>query len=140
MTNRMESVMDALVTNLDGLATTASRVHRAFAVVPDLPALIVTQGADSVSTMEYGEVKRALNITVDARIKKSATADTELNAIAAEVYAALMTDPTQGLAYVERTEPVSSDGPTQKNLEESIVSQSLTFRVHYQHATKTLEG
>lgn len=140
MTHRAEDIMEAVKTNLAGLVTTGANVHRAFEHMPQLPALVIVQGSDGVAAMQYGEVSRTLTITVEARIKKSATAATSLNAIHAEVYSALMADVTQGLGFVERTEPVSADAPTQKDLEIPIVSQSLNFRVHYQHATKTVEG
>lgn len=138
--NRVEALMVQLVSTLTGLTITGSNVFRAYELVTALPALVVKQGQNVVDTKEFGDIVRALNVIVEIRIKKSSTAETELNAINAEVYQALVADTTQGFAWVDSTELVVDGEPTQKDLEQSVVSQTTEYKVKYRHSTKTVEG
>lgn len=138
--NRVEALMVQLVSTLTGLAITGSNVFRAYDQVTALPALIVKQGQNVLDSKEFGDIVRALSVIVEIRIKKGSTAETELNAISAEVYAALIADTTHGFSWVDSTELVLDGEPTQKDLEQSIVSQTTEYRVKYRHSTKTVEG
>jgi hypothetical protein len=140
MTHRAEQVITAIDALITGLATTGANVYRAFDQVLLVPALVLKQSADAVDNVEYAEYNRALDITIEINIRKSASAETTLNAIRAELFYALMVDQTLGLAFVTKTQPVSDDEPTQKDLERPIVSQSCRYRVYYRHSTKTAEG
>lgn len=138
--NRVESLVSQMVTTLTGLATTGANVFRTYEQVDALPAIVIKQGSNVVDTKEFGDIVRGLSVVVEIRIKKSTTAETELNAINAEVYEALIADTTQGFAWVDSTELVNDSEPTQKDLEQSIVSQTTEYKVKYRHSTKTLEG
>lgn len=128
------------LTTLPGLAINGLPVHRRFESVPALPALVLRMGSDSVGAKEFGTFQRTLEVLVDIMLRKDAATETSFNQMRAEIYAGMMNDSTLGLDFVTRTDPVSDDEPTQKDLERPVVSQTLRFVVTYQHSTKTVEG
>jgi hypothetical protein len=138
--NLAETTIGSLVVTLTGLVTTGARVYRAFENVDDLPALVIRQGANQVNGIEYGKYSRGLDVSIEANIKKSTTAETQLNQIAAEVFAAMMIDPLQGQTFIESTELTGSNPPAAKNLADSIVTQTINFKINYTHSTKTMES
>jgi|SaaInlLV_10m_DNA_4_1040232.scaffolds.fasta_scaffold04623_6 hypothetical protein len=137
--HRAEQSLQAIKTNLTGLTVTGASIHRAFEEIPAVPALVLKMESDAVIDSAYGQFNRALSFAVDIQIKKSATAEATFNQIRAEVHKALMLDITQGLAFIDRTEPVIDDAPAQKDLERPIIEQSMHFRVYYSHSTKDTE-
>lgn len=143
MTARAESILAAVKTTLTGLTTTGARIQRGQIYghqASDLPAIAIFMGADQPELEhQTGLIDWELTIRVESTAQVDAQyttedsgLDTELNTIREEVHAALMADPTLGLAYVIDTVPgpaaepiLSGDGG------EPTGSQVLEFIVKY---------
>jgi hypothetical protein len=107
-----EQIMKAVVRKVTGLSTTGSNVYRG-RIFPqeaaNLPALLVYQGADVIEDDETARaidtVDSTLTVHVEAWVQGAAgNNDQTLNAISAEVVAALQADITQGVAGVFDTQ------------------------------------
>lgn len=124
-----EQILDAIVTNLTGLATTGADVHRLrFYPQEDtaLPSLNVLQGQDIPVDDEdpaavYHYVDSRLTVFVEARAQATAgQVDQTLNQVSKEVVIALKADITQGVSEVINTvqgptdEPEASDDGSRK--------------------------
>ena len=104
MTHRAETIMQAVVTTLTGLATTSTRVYRARAYpIPkaDANALVIAQGSDELQdgSMFY-KVRSLLTVNIEA-VAREATAqiDETMNTIRKEVATAIGASPNLGLAF-----------------------------------------
>lgn len=114
-----EQILDAVVTNVTGLATTGANVHR-FRFYPqgdaNLPSLNVLQGTDDpvddlAPESVYHYVDRRLTVFVEARAQATTgQVDETLNQIAKEVTVALKSSITQGISSVRNT----VEGPTEE--------------------------
>lgn len=100
MSHVRQQIRDAVVTRLTGLLTTAARV-KAARLFPysdaELPALAIyttSEEIDHDSDTMGGKLTRTVELTVEGRVKTAATPENTLDTIAAEVEAAIETDPT----------------------------------------------
>ena len=141
--HRRESIMQAVVSALTGLATTASRVTRSRAwPVSSLPALTIAQGADVFSDQQHlGDVMRELTVEISAHAQGGSTLETDLNAISAEVYAAFMASHNLGLGYVFGVDIVSDSAPDiEGEQNETTARMSMQFNVLYEHSSTSTEA
>ena len=104
MTHRAETIMQAVVTTLTGLATTSTRVSRGRAypiAVDDDNALAIFQGPDEISEDSmFHRVWSKLTVNIEAVAREStAQIDETLNAIRKEVAGAIGADTNLGLAF-----------------------------------------
>ena len=104
MTHRVETIMQALVTTVTGLATTGSRVYRgrAYAVpAADANAIRVWQGADVVDEDSmFHRLKSILIVKIEPVLSETtAQVDETLNTIRREVAAAIGAAVNLGLAF-----------------------------------------
>ena len=136
--HRAEAIMAAVETAITGLTTTGARVVRArVRTVENAPALSLEQGADDVNPelSNYPKLARELNVKVKAHVKDNDTADTNLNLIREEVFAAMMADRTLGLAYVVDVDLIGDDEPEFTGDSDQIVGrQQMNFVVKYRHS------
>lgn len=145
MAHKAETILAAITSSLTGLTTTGSRVLRSNAYeVQDanLPGLVVNMAADEVVPGSDGNmafVDRLLNVQVHAYIKTTATLDTTLNQIRAEVWAALMADRQQGALVID-TRPQGDDAPELDALEQGVAKQTLNWQFHYRHSITNPEA
>lgn len=143
MTARSESIAAAFTTAVTGLTTTATRVVRGRVYPTDvLPALTVNMGEEQIAEQpDMAEQDEFLTIDVTILVKDTATLDTALNQIVAEVYAAIMADRTLGLAYVHDTAWMGRGAPDRvADAEKPVAQQTLVFRVHYRHSYSSMES
>lgn len=139
MTHRAETTMQAVLTNITGLATTGNNVSRGRGQpVATVPALTLQQAPDELveGITNMGFVDRVLSFRVIAHVKTSGQFDTDLNAIREEVYVALMADRNQGLpAFVIDTMPLGDDEPElSSDAEKDIGRQAMNFAIQYRHS------
>jgi len=139
MTHRAEDIMVAVLAKVTGLATTGANVSRGRSQpVETVPALTLEQGEDSIpdGINNLAVVDRALSVRVIAYVKSNTQFDTALNLIREEVYAALMSDRTQGLSnIVLDTYPMGDDEPEiSGDAEKNIGRQVINFEIHYRHS------
>lgn len=144
MTHRAETIMAALTTAVTGLTTTGTRVHRGRVDnVPTLPALSVFMGAERAEppVQSFSRVRRELDVHIEIHARGNQQLETTLNAIRAEVYAALMADVTQGLGFVITTEWRADDAPELSPEQDyPIARQVMTWAVIYQHSLTSAEA
>lgn len=140
MTHRAESIVDAVVTKVTGLTTTASRVYRGrvYALADaNLPALCVYMGEDKVIG-QYSQAKFdcELTVNIEAVVKAStAQVDTTLNLIREQVTIALQSDYTQGLSYVLNTTEGDASAPELSgDGEQTSAAQKLEWKFHYRRS------
>ena len=138
MTHRAEQIMVKVKTVITGLTTTATRVVRArVRTVENAPALSLEQGADDVNPelSNFPKLARELNVKIIAHVKDNDDADTNLNLIRSEVFAAMMADRTLGLAYVVDVDLIGDDEPEFTGESDQIVGrQQMNFVVKYRHS------
>jgi len=138
MTHRAETVMAAVVTAVEGLTTTGSRVVRSrVRTVETAPSLSVEQGGDDVNPelTSYPKVTRDLNVKIIIHVKQNTDPETQLNLIREEVYAAIMADTTLGIAFVIDTMPIGDDEPEFTGDADQITGrQMMNFVVKYRHS------
>ncbi|WP_299077929.1 hypothetical protein [uncultured Paraglaciecola sp.] len=144
MTNRAETIMAAIAPLLTGLTTTGANVQRSRAWPVDaLPALTIQQGSNTVNEGEdevFGAILRTLEFSVISQIKGISLLETQLNQIAAEVYAALTADRKLGLAYVFDVRLVGDSEPElEAEQDEPTARQTMTWRVVYEHSETSTE-
>lgn len=141
--HRRESIMAAVTAALTGLTTTGANVTRARAwPVDTLPALTIAQGEDSVlNEDELGTIQRELNIEISAHAQAGQQLETDLNVISSEVYAALVADRTQGLAYVFDTWLLADSAPPIVGEQDQTLGQlNMTFTLRYEHSDTSTEA
>jgi len=138
MTLRAETIMATVLTTVTGLTTTGSRTERSkVRTIETTPALSVEQGADNVAPdrLVYPNVGKDLNIKIVIHTKLNTDPETQLNLIREEVYTALMTDMTLGLAFVIDVEPIGDDEPEYTGDADQITARlSMNFIIKYQHS------
>lgn len=143
MAARSESILVAFLAAVTGLPTTAARVVRSRVYPTDSPpALSVNMGQEvPAGDPDMAEQDELLDIEVIALVKDTAGLDTELNTIAAEVYAAITADRTLGLGYVLDTTWAGRSEPDRVDtLEKPATAQSMFFTVHYRHSYTSMES
>lgn len=143
MTHRAETILAAVETALTGLATTGANVERGRAyAVPVLPALTISKGSDLASETDeiLDPLARELLIDVDIHLNQTGNSETALNAIAAEVYAAMTVDYTLGLSYVFDCALVGDDAPEIEGSQDLPVARMRsTWRIVYEHSITSAE-
>lgn len=98
MPHARETIRDAVITAVTGLATTGasvsgSRVY-AFGALPFLN--VTTLNDEVVEVTTEGDVTRDLTVVVEARVKLAADVDDQIDDISAEIEAAIHADRTLG--------------------------------------------
>lgn len=142
--HRRESILNALSSTVTGLATTATRVERARPyAVPEVPALSIAQGTDE-RVDEYENlsgVTRVLNVDIIVHVKKTTTLETELNQIAAEVYAAITADRRLGLTWVLDANLTGDSAPDIDADSDQPVARLITsWAFIYEHSDTSAES
>lgn len=144
MTHRAETIMEAVLSRLTGLATTGARVERA-RVWPaeECPAISIERADDSPTEAgrRFSFQDRRLQISVTAYVKTAGNFETALHQIAAEVYAALFADVTQGIEFVMDTHWLGDGKPeTNAETETRSATMEMTYSITYRHAITTTEA
>ena len=140
--HRRESIMQAIDTALTGLATTGQNVERSRVwPVHALPALTIAQGEDTVDDdTPFDDYQRTLGVDIVIHVQDTATLETEINAIAAEVHAALMAAGNLGLAYVTDLQPVGDGAPQLDDAQDIPIGRmSMSYAVQYEHSIDSTE-
>lgn len=143
MTHRAESILAAVTTTVTGLTTTGAHVSRGRAYPTDQDAaLTVNMGADTpVGSPNMAFQDMDLDVEIIAHCKTADGAlDTTLNAIAAEVYAAMLADLTQGLGYVLDTRYAGREAPFRDREEKPVASQVSRYVIRYRHSYTSTES
>jgi len=138
MTHRAESIMAAVVTVVTGLTTTGTRVVRArVRTVEAAPALSVEQGADDINPelSSFPKLARELNVKIIAHVKDNDDADSDLNLIRSEVFAAMRADNALGLEYISDIDLIGDDEPEFTGDADQVVGrQQMNYVVKYRHS------
>lgn len=141
--HRAESILSAVETALTGLLTTGANVARGRAyAVPILPAISIFKGSDQSSENQtlLGSVMREMTVNLDIHVQGTGNPETELNQIAAEIYAALVLDHQQGLAYVYDSDIVGDDEPEIEGTQDlPIARMRSTWLILYEHSLASAE-
>lgn len=136
--HRAEEIIQAVVANLDNLPTTGANITRSKIYdAAALPAISVDMGADSINEERNNMafVDRDLEINITSYVKATVDADQLLNTIREEVYAAMMSVNTQGLAFVSETKAIGDDDPDiSGDSNQPIGTQTMKFIVKYRHS------
>lgn len=142
MTDRAETIMDAIKTAVTGLGTTTNKVVRGRAwAAQDTPALSVDMGSESPGDYNVAFQDEVLTVEIAAQVKGAeGTTDTTLNQIRAEVYAAVMAAPQLGLPFVINTVWRGRSRPLHDEGEKDLVEQVFRFDVHYRHSVTSTES
>lgn len=144
MTHRSETILETVKTRLTGLATTGSRVERArIWAVEECPAIAIDKGDDLPrdDARGFSHQDRQLDFVVTAFVKATGNPESALAQIAAEVYAALFADVTQGLAYVMDTHWIGDAQPEfSTETETRTASMRMSYRIWYRHSITTTEA
>lgn len=119
-----EQILDAVVTNLTGLATTGANVSRLRFYPHDsanLPSLNIVQSDEEIiDDGVYDYVDRELTVNIEARAKSSTVQlDQTLNLISQEVTIALSADITQGVTGLISSTEIGTSEPELVDDEES---------------------
>lgn len=141
MTHKAETILDAVVTAVTGLATTGANVERgrAFAVSA-VPSLSVFMGEDQVDhELSIGQYDRILEVIVEAHVATIGDVEQDLNQIRAEVLAALRADHTLGGAAIEIRPEADSRPEIQGETDTPHALQQLLYLVKYRHSTTSAE-
>jgi len=141
--HRAEQILAQLETTLTGLGQTGSNVKRTITYKHStLPALSIQQGEDTVPEegRNINQLTRVLTVFITAHVKNITTLETDLNAIRAEVFTALMADITQGLNFVISTELVHDGAPeTEADQDQPTGRQLQIWRIIYRHSGTSTE-
>jgi hypothetical protein len=108
-----------------------------------LPALTIYKGIDNAAEVDeiLDPFMRELFFDVEIHINQAGNPETHLNAIAAEVYAALNLDYTLGLAYVFNCELIGDDAPEiEPSQDLPVARMRSTWRVTYEHSQASAEA
>jgi len=139
--HRAESILQALTTRLTGLATTGANVQRGWVDQLDaVPGLIVRMGQDGHERNVNMAIDRLLEVDIESVVRAGADADTRLNQIRAEVYAALQADRTLGLPWVLDLVLLVDSAPTQRDNAVPLVRQVQRYAIHYRHSPTSTES
>lgn len=136
MTHIRKQIRDAIVDDVTGLATTASRVYRS-RLYPladtQLPGLCVYTGDEQVSTRTITHPRtqeRQVEVRVEVFVAAQQDYDDEIDAIIEEVETAIGADPTRGgiakdttLSSIRTT--MAADG------EVPVCIAVMSYQVHY---------
>ena len=141
MAHKTETILNRVVTVLTGLTTTGSNVTRGRAwPVAQLPAVSIYMGADNTADAQnINIINRELTVFIIAHIRESGSLESTLNNIKAEVYAAIMADPTlTGLALDMY---LVQDGAPEIEAEQDQPTARMTmeWRVIYRHSATSAE-
>ena len=138
-----ESILSAFELALTGLSTTGANVARGRAyAVPIFPALSIFKGSDVASDREdtLDVIVREMLVNVDIHIQATGNPETALNAIAAEVFAAVNLDYTLGLNYVFDCALVGDDEPEIEGSQDLPVARMRTsYLITYEHSKISAE-
>lgn len=101
MAHVRQQIRVALVTLLNGLATSGSRVFKNRNLVlldTELPALVITTNGEQIGLVDVNNLilERTLSINIIAKAKAAANIDDVLDTMAKEVEVRMATDPTLG--------------------------------------------
>lgn len=144
MTHRAETILETLRERLTYLSITDDRVQRCrIWPVEQVPALSIESGEDApVETgRRLGFQDRALEVAITAYVKATENPETQLRAIAAEVYSSLFTDVTQGLSFVLDTHWLGDGRPTTNtDTETRTATMTMIYRITYRHQITTPES
>jgi hypothetical protein len=144
MTNRVETIMAAITSQLTGLETTGANVARARAWPVDaLPALTIKQGSNTVDEDPaiFSGIMRTLEFTITSQIKTTSALETLLNQITAEVYAVLTANRTLGLPYVFDISLIGDDEPDlEADQDAPTARQMMRWVVSYEHSETSTES
>jgi len=139
-----EQILAQIETTLTGLATTGANVSRARAYnLATTPALTIAQGTDAVldEGRNLTHVTRSLSVLITSHVKATTNLETELNQIRTEIFAALMADISQGLAFVITTELVEDQEPDiESTQEQPTARQQQIWRIIYRHSGTSTEA
>lgn len=141
MTHKAETILDAAVAAVTGLATTGSSVERGRAyAVSVVPSLSVFMGEDQVDNeLSIGHYDRVLEIFIEAHVATTGDLEQVLNQIRAEVFAALRADHTLGGAAIEIRPEADSRPEIQGETDTPHALQQLLYLVKYRHSTTSAE-
>lgn len=145
MTHRAETILNTVETLLTGLATTGSQVTRGRVWPVDaFPAISIFKGADRRDELDdiLDEfLTRVLTINIEIHTTATGNPETQLNQVAAEVFAALAADKTLGLAYVFNTLLEADDEPIIDDSQDTPVASMIsTWNINYQHSLTSAES
>ena len=143
MTHRAETILNAVSVALTGLATTGANVQRFRAwPVTNLPALTILKGADQASdgVAPINSIGRQLVVVIRVSVKGTGVLETNLNQIAAEIFAALKADYTLGLSYVYDLELISESEPAIDEQDEPVAYQDSIYQITYEHSATSAEA
>lgn len=143
--HRAEAILNAIETNLTGLAITGANVQRDRVYPPEkekLPALSITQGEESplapANNVSYQD--SILEVSIHIYVKAS-DFNTQFNNIKAQVYAALMADIKQGVEYVIDTKWQGDSAPNiSGEAEQKTLKAEMRFAVWYRHSLTSKEA
>lgn len=136
MAHVRKSIRDNVVTALTGLTTTGNNVYqtRIYPVAEDkLPGIaIYTRTEDTeYQTITVPRIQeRTLSIAVEAYVKALNNYDDTLDAIAAEVEAALYTDLTRG-GFAKDTRVVSFDAQFSGDGDQPVAYATIEIQIDY---------
>lgn len=144
MTHRAETILEAVKTRLSGLTITGPRVERARVwEVEDVPALSIERGDDSPTETgrRFGFQDRGIDVAITAYVKTTGNPETALHAIAAQVYAAMFANVTQGLGYVMDTHWIGDSKPEKSTETETrTATMQMVYRITYRHSITSTES
>ena len=144
MTHRAETILDTIDTLLTGLATTGTNVERARTWASHTnPALTISKGADQSASIDecLDSQVRELFVNVTMHTQQTGNQETALNAIAAEVYAAMLADESLGLAFVFDTFLMGDTEPDISDSQDLPVGMMTSeFRILYEHSSGSAEA
>ena len=142
--HRAESILSAIETTLTGLSTTGANVQRGRVyAVGTAPGLSIFKESDIANDADaiLDPLVRELTIGVDIHVNQTGNPETPLNAIAAEIYAALNVDYTLGLSYVIDCDLVGDDPPEIEGTQDLPVARMRsTWRIIYEHSRASAEA
>lgn len=146
MTHRAESILAAVTTLLTtpGLPTTGSNVvrDRVWSVDATVAASLSVEmgGEDPASEPNIQFQDEQLEVVIVSRVKAAqGSLATQLNKVAAEVYAALQASTNLGLAYVHRIRWAGRSRPQTEHEEKGVAMQEMRFTVNYRHSVTSTE-
>jgi hypothetical protein len=136
--------MQAITTNLTGLATTGANVHRGRVYsLAAVPALSISMGSDEnlSGSRTWPYLTRRLQVIITAHVKTTTQLETQLNQIKTEVFAALNADISQGLAFVIDTELAIDEQPELDAEQDQPTARcDMQWTILYRHSNTSTEA
>jgi len=145
MTHRAETILSTIETLLTGLATTGSNITRARAwpLSSDaLPAITVFKSDDIRSEEDSVDdfLVRSLEVNISIHVRETTNLETELNQIAAEIFAAMAADKTLGLEYVFNAFLIGDSEPIIEATQNVPLATMVSgWLISYQHTNESAE-